>query len=709
MNASLPDTALNPLLQTWDTPHGLPPFDRIAPEHFAPAFEVAMRLQRDELDTIASQPEAPTFDNTVAAFDRTGRLLSRLEAVFYNLTASHTSPVLQAVQREMAGPLAAHVNAIYLNAPLFARLDGLHAQRNTLGLDGEQRRLLERIHFDFVMAGARLQGAARERYAAVMEELARMTTLFGQNVLHDESSYQLVLRTEEDHAGLPDFVRAAARQAAADRGVTDGGVITLSRSLIVPFLTFSERRDLREQAWRAWVGRGEHAGEHDNRPVSRAILKLRREQARLHSYASFADYALVDRMAGTKEAVSKLLDEVWPRALQAVERERQMLRTAMVDAGQGAQGEIEAWDWRYWAEKVRVARYAVDDAELKPYFELERMARAAFDCASRLFGLSFTHRADIPVYHPDVKAYEVRGADGALVGVFLQDNFARPTKRSGAWMSSLRLQNRNRPSPAGGARAPLMRVGDADIPIILNNNNFAKGEPGQPTLLSIDDVRTLFHEFGHGLHGLLSNVTYERLSGTSVLRDFVELPSQIFENWMSEPAVLREHACHWQTGQPIPDELLERVERARRFNQGYETVRYTASALVDMAVHSLTEEEPPADLCEFEAQTMQRLGLPHGVGLNHRLVHFQHLFSGSGYAAGYYVYLWAEVLDADGYDAFVEAGDPFDPQVAKALHRFIYSSGNSLEPGAAYAAFRGRPPSVEPMLRKRGLLEDATS
>ena len=341
---------------------------------------------------------------------------------------------------------------------------------------------------------------------------------------------------------------------------------------------------------------------------------------------------------------------------------------------------------------MRTTRYALDDAEVKPYFKLERMVAAAFDCATQLFGLQFRHRADLPVYHPDVRAYEVVDGHQQVVGIFLQDNFARTTKRSGAWMSSLRWQSRN---------------GGFDLPIILNNNNFAKAAPGEPTLLSMDDARTLFHEFGHGLHGLLSNVTYERLSGTQVLRDFVELPSQIFEHWVAEPEVLRKHARHWQTGAAIPEDLIEKLAAARRFNQGYETVRYTASAIVDMAVHALPDAEPPADLCAFEADLLERAGLPRGVGLNHRLVHFQHLFAGSGYAAGYYVYLWAEVLDADGFDAFVEAGSPFDAAVAKRLHRFIYSSGNSLEPGAAYAAFRGRAPTVEPLLRKRGLLETA--
>jgi peptidyl-dipeptidase Dcp len=687
---ALQDAADNPLLQDWDTPYGLPPFDRIRPEQVEPALRRAMQMHRDELAAIASQTAPPSFDNTAAAFDRAGAVLGRVASVFYNLTASATSPELQAVQRAMAGPMAEHSSAVYMDASLFSRLDVLHRERQASGLTAEQQRLLERLHTDFVRAGARLAPAAQARYAAIMAELARWMTRFAQNVLHDESSWHLTLDGDADLAGLPGFLRDSARQAAQERGLA-GAVITLSRSLIVPFLTFSERQDLREQAWRAWTSRGEHAGEHDNREVARHILRLRNEQARLHGHRSFADFALTDTMAGSHGAVQQLLGEVWPRALLAVERERQALSAQRAAEGGGdASLAIEAWDWRYWAEKVRRTHYAIDDAEIKPYFELGRVVQAAFDCAGRLFGLQFTHNPDIPVYHPDVRAYEVRNAAGAVQGVFLQDNFARPNKRSGAWMSSLRWQHRNGPA------------GSAQLPVILNNNNFAKGEP---TLLSLDDARTLFHEFGHGLHGLLSDVRYERLSGTQVLRDFVELPSQIFEHWIGEAEVLQRHARHWQTGEPIPLDLVERLNRARQFNQGYETVRYTASAIVDMAVHALPDAEPPADLGAFEAGVLQAQGLPEGVGLNHRLVHFQHLFASSGYAAGYYVYLWAEVLDADGYDAFVEAGSPFDPAVAQRLLRHIYSSGNSIEPAAAYAAFRGRAPTVQPLLIKRGLLQ----
>jgi peptidyl-dipeptidase Dcp len=694
--AATDPAATNPLLEDWATPHGLPPFARLVPEHFEPALRHAMQVHRNELAVIGAQDAAPSFDNTVAAFDRAGRLLARVSATFYNLTSSATSPALQAVQLALAAPMSAHYSAVYNDAALFARIAALHRERDSLGLAPEQRRLIERQHLDFARAGALLAPPEQQRLAAVMQQLAELTTRFAQNVLHDESTWLLELKTDVDLAGLPDFVRAAARQAAADRGLAAGShAVTLARSLVVPFLTFSTRRDLREAVWRAWTSRGEHAGPHDNRELARDILRLRNEQARLHGHKSYADHALADTMAGTQAAVQGLLGEVWPRALAAVERERQALEETMAAAagtGTGTAHPLEPWDWRFWAERVRVQRYAVDDAEVKPYFPLEGVVRAAFDCATRLFGLRFTARDDVPVYHPDVKAYEVHDRAGALVGIFLQDNFARTTKRSGAWMSSLRWQHGN---------------GAAQYPVILNNNNFARGEPGKPTLLSLDDARTLFHEFGHGLHGLLSKVTYERLSGTQVLRDFVELPSQIFEHWIGEPEVLKRHARHWQTGAPIPDSLVERLQAARRFNQGYETVRYTASAMLDMAVHGMTGAEPPADLCAFEAQFLAQKGLPHAVGLNHRLVHFQHLFASSGYAAGYYVYLWAEVLDADGYTAFTEAGSPFDASVAERLLKHVYAAGNSVEPGASYAAFRGRPATVTPLLEKRGLLEPA--
>lgn len=675
----------NPLLQDWAGPHGLPPFADIEPAHFQPAFDTALAAHRAEIDAIAAQTEAPSFANTVAAFDASGRLLTRLEQLFYTLAASATSPELQAVQRALAAPLAAHNSAVYMHEGLFARVDALFEQRERLGLTPEQRRLLERVHLDFLRAGARLVPEAKARYAAIMARLAELNTRFAQNVLAAENGYQLRLSTEDELAGLPGFVRAAARQAALERGLADGvHVITLSRSLILPFLAFSARRDLREQAWRAWVGRGDDTGDTDNRTICREILELRAEQARLHGHACYADYALEDTMARSQRAVMDLLRRVWQPALAAQGREREAVLGAMAAAG--ASHALEPWDWRFYAEQARRARFELDEAEVKPYFALERMVAAMFDCASRLFGLQFKARPDVAGYHADVRAWEVLDADGCLRGLFLQDNFARPTKRSGAWMNALRNQSR-----ALGA-----------TPIILNNNNFARGAGDPPTLLSFDDVRTLFHEFGHGLHGLLSDVEYERLSGTQVLRDFVELPSQLFEHWMAEPQVLKRFARHWQTDGPLPDALLAKLQAARQFGQGYETLRYTASALVDMAAHALPQA--PDDVVAFERDTLARWGLPPEVGVNHRLTHFQHLFSSAGYAAGYYVYLWAEVLDCDAFDAFVEAGDVFDAAVAARLRACILSAGNSREPGEAFRAFRGRDPVVEPMLKDRGLL-----
>jgi peptidyl-dipeptidase Dcp len=678
----------NPLLRPWQTPHGLPPFAEIAPEDFVPAFEHAMRAHRDEIAAIAANAAVPTFENTMAAFDIGGSELRRISKLFFNLAASETSPALQAVEREMSPRLAAHYSAIYLDRGVFDRIDRLHAQRSSAELGPEPLRLLERVHLDFVREGARLSDAAKARYAAIVERLATLSTRFSQNVLADEANYRLVLSGERDLAGLPEGLRAAARGAAQERGIPDAWVITLSRSLIVPFLTYSDRRDLREQAFNAWIRRGENEGEHDNRPIAREILALRNEQARLHGYESYADYALVDRMAGKPAAVAKLLGEVWEPAKARAAAERDAL--AAMALAHGETHAIEPWDWRYYAEKVRKARYGFDEAIVKPYFSLERMLEAAFDTAHRLFGLTFVERPDIAAYHRDVRTFEVRGRDDRLIGIFLSDNFARPTKRGGAWMNDYRAQS---------------RVAGETLPIVVNNNNFAKAPPGEATLLSADDARTLFHEFGHGLHGLLSQVTYERLSGTRVLKDFLELPSQIFEHWAFEPAVLKRHAVHHVTGKPIPEELIEQLHRARRFNQGFQTVEYAACALVDMALHGETHAED-LDISAFERAELERIGMPREIVLRHRLPHFGHLFASSGYAAGYYVYMWAEVLDADGFDAFVEAGNPFDPAVAERLRRYVYASGGTLDPAQAFRLFRGRDPVVGPMLAKRGLVDE---
>lgn len=687
-----PSTAngeLNPLLQPWVQPYGLPPFGHVLPAHFVPAFDCALAQHLAEIDAIATHPDAPDFANTIAALDSSGRLLDRITLLFHNLTASETSADLQIVQLEMAPRLAAHKNAIFMHAGLFARMDALHAQRHTLGLDAEQMRLLERLHMDFVRAGARLQGQQRLRYGAIMAELATLFTRFSQNLLTEETAYTLELRGEADLAGLPDFVRAAARSAAQQRGLGDGShAITLSPSLAEPFLTFSARRDLRETLWHARVSRGANEGAHDNRPVAAQIMALRQEQAALHGFASYADYELVDRMAGTTDAVLDLLHQAWEPAKAHADVDRQALTEMARSLREPT--PIAAWDWRYLAQKVRAQRFDLDDAELKPYFSLDAMVAAMFDCAQRLFGLRFVEQQGMPLHHPDARLWEVRGKDDALVGLFIGDNYARSSKRSGAWMSVFRSQSGH----SGGT-----------LPIVINNNNFAKASP---TLLSFDDVRTLFHEFGHGLHGLLSQVRYERLAGTQVLRDFVELPSQLFENWALEPQVLQRHARHVETGEPMPAALLEKLLRARQFDQAWATIQYTGPALIDMALHALPNGTP-VDIAQFEAEQRTKLGIPSDIGLRHGLSHFQHLFAGAGYCAGYYVYMWAEVLEADGFAAFTETGDTFDATTAERLLDTIYSAGNRQNPADAYRAFRGRDPQVTPMLRKRGLVARSTA
>ncbi|MFO0562058.1 MAG: M3 family metallopeptidase [Polyangiales bacterium] len=683
----------NPLLQPWTTPYAIAPFELVRAEHFEPALEAAMAEHRAEIAAIIADASEPTFDNTIAALDRAGRTLARIDSLLSNLVSAETSPELQAVDRNVQPKLAAHFHWVRTNAALFARVESVHARRATLGLDPESLRLVERVHLDFVRTGARLDERARARLAQIAEEKATLCTRFEQNVLADEAAFALELASEEELAGLPAFLRDAAKTAASERGLEGKWAITLSRSLIVPFLTYSERRDLREKAFRAWISRGESDGATDNRGVARALLALRAEQAKLHGYDNYAQYALVDRMAQKPERVLELLRKVWGPARERAMHERDALRQEARELGYGADFTLEPWDWRFFAEKVRQRRYQLDEVELKAYFSVDNMIEAMFDCANKLFGLRFERRSDIVAYHPDVRVYEVFARDGRAVGLFLSDNYARPSKMGGAWMSEYRLQCRN---------------GGESLPIIANHNNFAKGTP---TLLSLDDARTLFHEFGHGLHGLLSNVTYRRLSGTNVLQDFVELPSQIFEHWIQQPSVLRQHARHYQTGAVIPDALIERVQKARRFNQGFETVEYTACALLDMALHARADADGAEgiDITAFEREELARIEMPREIVLRHRLPHFGHLFAGDSYAAGYYVYLWAEVLDADGFDAFVEAGDIFDPAVAERLLCYVYSAGNTREPGEAYRAFRGRDPEVRPLLDKRGLLREATA
>ena len=671
----------NPLLRPWTTPFEVPPFDLIRPEHFPPAFAQGMAEHLAEIAAIGADPAPPSFANTIEAAQRGGRLLGRVAMAFSNLVVSLGGDALQAVDTRMSPLLAQHHAAIALDPALFRRVAALR-DAAPADLAPDQRRLLERTHLGMVRSGAALDEAGRARMAAISERLAVLHTQFGQNVLHDEKAWHLPLQ-ESDLDGLPGFVRDGARQAAQERGI-EGYAVTLSRSLIEPFLTFSARRDLRQAAYEAWIARGTHPGAHDNRALIPEILALRQERARLLGHADFAAYRLEDTMAGSPGAVEGLLAAVWEPAKRKAAAERDRLLT--LAQSEGFNGDLAPWDWRHYAEKVRRADYAIDEEELKPYFVLERIQQAAFDTAGRLFGLTFTRRPDVPVYHPDVEAYEVRDAAGH-VGVFLADPYARADKRSGAWMSSYRDQE--------DMGAP----GDAPVsPVIVNNNNFARSEPA---LLSFTDAETLFHEFGHALHGLLSRVRYPGQSGTSVRRDFVEFPSQVYEHWLSVPDTLRRYARHCRTGEPIPDALIAKLLAARGWGQGFGTVEYTSSALIDMALH---KHPDPAglDVEAFEREFLAGIGMPAEIGIRHRPAHFQHLFAGGGYAAGYYSYMWSEVLDADGFEAFEEAGDPFDPAAAARL-RTVLGAGDTQDPMALYVAFRGRPPSTAALLRGREL------
>ena len=684
----LPQTGSNPLLKAWETPHQTPPFAEIEPEHFLPAFEQAFTDHAAEITAITHDPTVPDFDNTITALERSGRLLAKVSAVFYDLVSAHSNPAILEIDKEVSLRMARHWNPIMMNAVLFGRIAMLHEKRASLKLTGEQRRLLERTYTRFQRAGAGLSDEAKARMADINERLAHLGTTFSHHLLGDEQDWHLEL-SEEDRAGLSDSFVASAKAAAEERGMPGKAILTLSRSSVETFLKTSTRRDLREKVFRAFIARGNNGNKNDNKDIIVEVLALREESARLLGYPTYAAYRLADSMAKTPEAVRGLLERVWTPARERALADRNELQALIAE--EGGNFALAPWDWRYYAEKLRQAKANFDDTTIKPYLALDHMVEAAFDCATRLFGITFAERKDIPVWHPDVRVWEVRDREGQHKALFYGDYFARPSKRSGAWMTSLREQQK-----LDGEVAPL----------IINVCNFAKGAEGEPSLLSPDDARTLFHEFGHALHGMLSNVTYPSLSGTSVFTDFVELPSQLYEHWQERPEVLQKFARHYQTGEPLPEELLKRFVAARKFNQGFATVEFVSSALLDLEFHS-QPASASRDVDAFERAELDKIGMPQEIVLRHRPTQFGHVFSGDYYAAGYYSYMWSEVMDADAFGAFEEAGDIFDPALAKRLHDDIYSTGGSVDPEQAYIAFRGREPEPDALLRRRGLLDAA--
>lgn len=682
---------MNPLLEEWTAPFGAPPLDRIRPAHFPPAYAEAFAQHDAEIARVAADTSPPDFANTIVAFEKSGRLLARIDAVFFVLSGAATNETLQKIERELAPRISAHHNAVYLNAGLFARIDAVWQSRAALDLDAESHKVLERIHLDFVRAGARLSRDDRARMDQINQRLATLATDFSQNVLADEEEYVEPL-SESQVAGLSPSLRSALAATAKERHVDAAYAVTLARSSVEPVLQSLSDRSLREKLFKAWVARGDNANPHNNRAIIIETLKLRAEKAALLGYDNYAAYKLADTMAKTPDRARALLGKVWAPALKRAKEERDALQAQIVE--DGGNFKLAPWDWRYYAEKLRQRRYDFDEEALKPYLALDNVIAAAFDTASKLFGVSFQERHDIPVYHSDVRVWEVV-RQGKSIGLFYGDYFARPGKQEGAWMSSLRDQEKL----------------DGDVlPLIFNTCNFVKADPA---LVSFDDARTVFHEFGHALHGLLSNVRYPRLSGTNVAQDFVELPSQIFEHWLEEPAVLARFARHYQTGQPMPQELRDKLAAARHFNQGFATTEFLASAIIDMDFHTRFHPDFHTDfhtggLENSDPVTMQNaalaaIGMPDEIAPRHAATHFGHVFAGEGYSAGYYSYLWSEVLDADGFGAFKDAKDPFAPEVAKRLYEHIYSSGGTRDFADAYRDFRGRDPEITALLKGRGL------
>jgi peptidyl-dipeptidase Dcp len=678
----------NPFFAPYGTPWEVPAFDRIHNEHFMPAFEKGIAGQKAEVEAIRDNPKAPTFANTVEALETSGQLLLRVSDVFFNLNGAETNDEMQAIARDVAPLLSALNDDIYLDPKLFARVKAVHVQRDRLKLTTEQRRLLDEQFKDFVRGGANLSDEDKKVFREVNERLSVLSLKFGENILAEENAYELVIDNKADLAGLSDNDIQAAAETAKERKHEGKWVFTLHKPSLIPFLTYAERRDLREKIYRAYCERGNNGGEYDNKEVLKEEATLRAKRAKLLGYKSHADYVLEDNMAKTPAHVYELLDRLWAPALARAVKERGAMQ-AMVDA-EGGKFKIASWDWWYYSEKVKKARYEFDDAVLRPYFELDHVRQGAFDTATKPFGITFEERSDLPKYNPEVRTFEVKDADGSHLAVYYVDYHPRPGKRNGAWMSEYRRQSR-----AGGVET---------TPVIVNVANVSRATADEPALLSLDEVTTLFHEFGHALHGMLSDVTYSSLSGTNVATDFVEMPSQVFENWATEPEVMKTYAKHYQTGEVIPDALIAKMANAKLFNQGFGTVEYLAACYLDMDWHTLTGDAP-ADAMAFEAQRLDAIGLIPEIVSRYRSPYFRHIFSG-GYSAGYYSYIWAEVVDADAFQAFKEAG-LFDKKTADRFRKYILSAGGTEDPMVLYKKFRGREPEIEPLLERRGLKADS--
>ena len=679
-------SADNPFLGDWTTPFAVPPFDQIQLEHYKPAFEEAMKLHSQEVRAIYVVRSTPTFENTIEALDRSGAMLARVNNVFFSMKSSMNNDTMEALAKEFAPLLSKHEDEIRLNELLFQRVKAVYDTRDQLTLTPEQSKLLEETYKSFVRGGANLPPEKKEQLKEINARLSVLSVKFAENVLKEENRFELVLDQESDLAGLPENVIAGAADTAKERGHAGKWAFTLHKPSMIPFLQYSDRRELREKIYQAYINRGNHDDEWDNKAILGEIAMLRAERAKLLGYETHAHYVLEENMAKVPENVYKLLHEIWDPALRRAKEEVAEMQ-AMIDR-EGGGFQLASWDWWYYAEKVKKAKYDLDEEMLRPYFKLENVRQGVFDLATRLYGLQFTQRTDIPVYHPDVSAFEVKEADGTHVGILYVDYFPRASKRGGAWMGELRQQ---------------CKQNGQDIrPVIYNVGNFSKPTSDKPSLLSLEEVQTLFHEFGHALHGLLSDCTYKTIAGTNVARDFVELPSQIMENWATEPQMLKQYARHYETGDPMPDALIEKIRNSRYFNQGFATTEYVAASFLDMDWHTRVPPEADLNVLGFEEQSLGRIGLIPEIVPRYRSSYFNHIFSG-GYESGYYAYLWAEVLDADAFQAFKETGDVFNPAVAKAFRDNILSRGGTQQPMELYRQFRGKEPGIDALLERRGL------
>lgn len=679
-------TTENPFFSEFENQYGIPPFESIKPEHYMPAFKEGIKQQQAEYDAIANNKDSATFANTIEALELSGRLLQKVSGVFFNLYSAETNEKLDTIANEVSPLLSEHADNLYLNDAIFARVKSLYNNRENLQLNQEQNRILEKYYKNFVRSGADLNPADKEKLREINKKLSLAELTFGQNLLADNNAYQKFVTGKEELKGLPESVVQSAAEAAKAAGQEGKWLFTISKASFMPVLQYGENRALRKELLLAWANRSDNNNANDNKAVIKQILQLRIQKAKLLGFESPADFILDNTMAKTPEKVYEFLASVWQPALNQAKKEAAELQKLMDAEGKGE--KLEAWDWWYYAEKLRKAKFDLDEEAIRPYFKMENVRQGAFDLAGKLYGLKFKQLTDMPKYHADVEAFEITDADGSLIGIIYTDYFPRPGKRAGAWMSNYTEQ--------------LYRDGKNIRPVIVNVGNFTKPTSDKPSLLSMDDVQTLFHEFGHALHGLLSQTTYLSLSGTNVVRDFVELPSQIMENWCFEPQVIKTYAKHYQTGEVMPDEMIEKIQKAGTFNQGFVMTELLSAAILDMDYHSLKNADN-LDVNTFEKASMEKMGMIPEIIVRYRSTNFNHIFAG-GYSAGYYSYTWAEVLDADAYQAFVETGDIYNKEVATAFRKNILEKGDSEEAMKLYLKFRGKEPNPAALLVKRGFI-----